>query len=90
MSHNYNFYFPCFSGVSPFQRGIPFFLGVRPLSRPPAVWLLSRRGFGGCPPARPPATHAAMRHAQPVRAGVVPFFIPFLLFISVPPFCSRR
>lgn len=90
MSHNYNFYFPCFVGVPPFLRGFPFFLEVRPLSRPPAVWLLSRRGFGGGPPARPPATHAAMRHAQPVRAGVLPFFVPFVLFVTVRPFCSRR
>ena len=90
MSHNYNFYFPCFVGVPPFLRGFPFFLGVLPLSRPPAVWLLSRRGFGGGSPARPPATHKAKRHAQPVRAGVLPFFVPFLLFISVRPFFSRR
>ena len=90
MSHNYNFYFPCFFGVSPFSMGHPFFHGVLLFSRPPAVWLLSRRGFGGGSPARPPATHKAMRHAQPVRAGVLPFFVPFVLFVSVRPFCSRR
>ncbi len=69
MSHNYNFYFPCFFGVSPFSMGHPFFHGVLPFSRPPAVWLLSRRGFGGGSPARPPATHQPFATPNPCGRG---------------------
>lgn len=84
------FFFRVSLGCLLFQWGIPFFMGFARYRVRPRSGCYRVGGFGGGPPARPPATHAAMRHAQPVRAGVVPFFISFLLFISVPPFCSRR
>lgn len=64
-------------GVSFFKGGIPFFFGVPPFSRPPAVWLLSRRGFGGGPPARPPTTHQPYATPNPCGRG-----------FSLPSFCS--
>ena len=64
-----NFFFRVSLGCLLFQRGIPFFFGVPPFSRPPAVWLLSRRGFGGGSPARPPATHQPCATPNPCGRG---------------------
>lgn len=81
MSLQLQFFFPCFFGVSPFSMGHPFFLwgsSVLASARGLAAVASGVRGWF----ARPPASHApANRHAQPVRAGVFPFFIPFLLFV---------
>lgn len=68
MSHNYKF-FSVFRVFVPCSWGFPFLFGVPPLSRPPAVWLLSRRGFGGGSPARLPATHQPCATPNPGGRG---------------------
>lgn len=83
MSHNYNFYFPCFSGVSPFSKGHPFFLwgsSVLASARGLAAVASGVRGWF----ARPPASHARSHAPRPTRAGGGR---PFLH--SVPPFHFR-